>query len=814
MAHLVAALQPLAPGAGRATLGLLRLPGAACAPPPWGGPGRGAGGRLARRTRRWWCWTTSRRCADPGVADLLDALLRHPPPALRLVLATRVDPPLPLARLRARGQLAGAARRRPALHRRRGRGLPRPRRSPRRPSPAAAARLTARTEGWAAGLRLAAARPAPGPPPRAAVAAAPSARRRQAAGAGVPAGRGARPPAPGGAGLPAADGGARAFCAPLCDALLAPAPDGAPPPRAPGAGPPGAGLGAAGGRGAGRALPHARSTSRAPARLAPAPAAGGDRPARRRRSAWYRYHPLFRDLLLQQLRARRGPGAVLALHARAGAWFGAAGLVEEGLHHLLAAGDAAGAGRWWRRHAHPALERGRRGRRWSAGWTCCPRPGAPAPGRWAWPGPGWRTAARGTEALPALLAAARALLDGSARPARRPSGVALEGAAGRPDRRRALPRRRPGGDAAPPPRRALARLPATLPTTPAGRWPVYAALGGLAAEGVDARRRRPLAGRAPGGARGRDEPAPWQGARRPGLRPAAGAGGARRRSAPGRALLELGEAAGLHFGRLWGHVLLGAVRYEWDRLRRGGAALRGGAGGARRWPRSSCCARPPSGWPWRSRPRAALRRPTRRSTALADALLTTANTRQLAALDAFRARLALLRGDPAAGAAPAAAERRRPAPHCCTPAGCPAPDAGLGRPRPRRPAPAAGAADLAAAGAELDALLADSRAPAPGPAPGAGAGPAGAGSGRAGPGGRGAGRPGGGPSPWAQPGGLRRTFLDLGPPLARLLGHLAARRPPGSISSGSSPPRRGAASLLPGTGARRGRSPGATWWSR
>ena len=36
----------------------------------------------------------------------LGFLLEHLPPGLHLVLASRADPPLPLARLRARGQLA------------------------------------------------------------------------------------------------------------------------------------------------------------------------------------------------------------------------------------------------------------------------------------------------------------------------------------------------------------------------------------------------------------------------------------------------------------------------------------------------------------------------------------------------------------------------------------------------------------------------------------------------------------------------------------------------------------------------------------
>ena len=41
-----------------------------------------------------------------AVHDSLTVLLQRLPPSLRLVLASRSDPPLPLARLRARGQLA------------------------------------------------------------------------------------------------------------------------------------------------------------------------------------------------------------------------------------------------------------------------------------------------------------------------------------------------------------------------------------------------------------------------------------------------------------------------------------------------------------------------------------------------------------------------------------------------------------------------------------------------------------------------------------------------------------------------------------
>ena len=84
----------------------------------------------------------------------LEFLLEHRPPGLRLVLASRADPPLPLARLRARGQLAelraADLRFSPAeagmvLRQAVGADLPE----------AAVAALADRTEGWVAGLQLA-----------------------------------------------------------------------------------------------------------------------------------------------------------------------------------------------------------------------------------------------------------------------------------------------------------------------------------------------------------------------------------------------------------------------------------------------------------------------------------------------------------------------------------------------------------------------------------------------------------------------------------------------------------------------------------
>ena len=45
------------------------------------------------------------RLHDPAIFDLLDGLLEHPPGGAHLVVASRRDPPLPLARMRARHQL-------------------------------------------------------------------------------------------------------------------------------------------------------------------------------------------------------------------------------------------------------------------------------------------------------------------------------------------------------------------------------------------------------------------------------------------------------------------------------------------------------------------------------------------------------------------------------------------------------------------------------------------------------------------------------------------------------------------------------------
>ena len=57
---------------------------------------------------------------------------------------------------------------------------------------------------------------------------------------------------------------------------------------------------------------------------------------------WYRYHHLFGELLRAEL-PRREPDLVAGLHRRAAAWFEAEGLIDEAVRHLVAAGDIAGS---------------------------------------------------------------------------------------------------------------------------------------------------------------------------------------------------------------------------------------------------------------------------------------------------------------------------------------------------------------------------------------------------------------------------------------------------------------------------------------
>jgi LuxR family maltose regulon positive regulatory protein len=67
------------------------------------------------------------------------------------------------------------------------------------------------------------------------------------------------------------------------------------------------------------------------------------------RRHWYRYHQLFADLLRLQLDARE-PGLVAVLHRRAAAWHRQAGNLDEAIGHASAAGDHTEAGTLIARH--------------------------------------------------------------------------------------------------------------------------------------------------------------------------------------------------------------------------------------------------------------------------------------------------------------------------------------------------------------------------------------------------------------------------------------------------------------------------------
>ncbi|WP_395691335.1 LuxR C-terminal-related transcriptional regulator [Nocardioides sp.] len=240
----------------------------------------------------------------PDVADGMGFLVDHLPPQLRLVVSTRVDPALPLPRLRARGELTeirandlrfdtdeAAA----YLNGANGLGLP----------PEALATLEARTEGWAAALQLAAL----------------SLRDRDRADA---------------AGFIDRFAGDDRFVVDyLVDEVLDRQPEDV--------------------RGF---LLDTAVLDRLTAGLCDAVHAGVPGGARQMLDAlerqnlflvplddhrtWYRYHHLFADVLRAHL-AQTRPGVAAELHRRASRWFAEHGDLEEAVRHALRAGDSATA---------------------------------------------------------------------------------------------------------------------------------------------------------------------------------------------------------------------------------------------------------------------------------------------------------------------------------------------------------------------------------------------------------------------------------------------------------------------------------------
>jgi len=73
--------------------------------------------------------------------------------------------------------------------------------------------------------------------------------------------------------------------------------------------------------------------------------------------AWYRYHRLFADLLRSRLR-ERDPALAIELHRRAAGWYTERGLVEDAVRHALEGGDDGLAVAVVERHVDDVLGRG------------------------------------------------------------------------------------------------------------------------------------------------------------------------------------------------------------------------------------------------------------------------------------------------------------------------------------------------------------------------------------------------------------------------------------------------------------------------
>jgi LuxR family maltose regulon positive regulatory protein len=256
--------------------------------------------------------TISNAEVHEGVAFLVD----HLPPSLRLVISTRYDPPLPVARLRARGELleirAEELRFTPQesaefLNDLLALGL----------ESDDIARLHERTEGWAAGLYLAALSLRGQADQRSFIADFAGDDRHIVDYLGAEVLRGQ-------------PGGMREFMlrtsvldklsGALCDAVT----------------------------GASNSAQTLKQIERANLFLVPLDA----------KREWYRYHHLFRDLLAHELR-HSAPEVVPELHRRASAWHRDAEAIPDAIHHALAANDFGTAGELIAEHWNASFNQGR-----------------------------------------------------------------------------------------------------------------------------------------------------------------------------------------------------------------------------------------------------------------------------------------------------------------------------------------------------------------------------------------------------------------------------------------------------------------------
>jgi len=258
-------------------------------------------------------------------------LLDHSPPTLRIVIATRSDPPLPVGRLRAAGEMLEIRAEElrfseeeavTLLNGRLGLEL----------ATEDIGLLQQRTEGWAAGLYLAALSLHGQSDPRRFIEAFAGDDRHVVDYLGVEV-------------LAGQPDDVRTFllrtsildrlCGPLCDAVT----------------------------GTGGSAAMLERIERSNLFLVPLD-------AKRR---WYRYHHLFGELLRYELH-RAEPQHVPDLHNQASAWYRDGGSIHEAIHHATAAGDVAGAADMIALHWSSYLQEGQLST--VAGWLDVLPPGA------------------------------------------------------------------------------------------------------------------------------------------------------------------------------------------------------------------------------------------------------------------------------------------------------------------------------------------------------------------------------------------------------------------------------------------------------
>lgn len=240
---------------------------------------------------------------EMAVYQLLDRLIRYLPPTVHLALGTRADPPLPLVTLRARAQLTEVRQRELRFTPEEARAFM-AQASPLAVSEATAAALSIRTDGWAAGLRL-----------FLLSAHSEADLDKLAQGVGLEQTDvitfladevlNKQPPEVVTCLLRSAV--VERFSLSLCVALL----DGRLTPEE-----------------VEEMLAHVRAANLFVVTLG---------------EGWYRYHPLFRELLLIRLSRQTASETVVELHRRAANWYESQGFIRDALHHLLRAPDEARA---------------------------------------------------------------------------------------------------------------------------------------------------------------------------------------------------------------------------------------------------------------------------------------------------------------------------------------------------------------------------------------------------------------------------------------------------------------------------------------